>query len=144
MSINLPPEALAYIRERNTFGYDPDTCECGHVVLLPESELRIDDFIVSGPETGLSLEETDPPWAEYTVRGVSMLESCDDYIEFGILSWMVDDKMFANWDHDHHNLVAFPGVTWADIVADPATYLSAQWRSDDYFEPWKHGYKPNS
>ena len=132
-----------YIRNRNTFDYDPITCECGQVVLLPESELKIEQFTVSGPEYFTAEEyEGGPDWAEYTVRCISLIKDCEDYSPWGILSWMVDDKMFASWDSDHENLIAFAGVSWADIVADPASYLSAQWRSDDYFEPWKHGYTP--
>lgn len=135
----LPPEAVEYLTLHRSFDYPSENCVCGTVTLLPPSELRIQNFRVTGPEY-----DSEPPWAGYMVRGIDLLSSVEGYFHQGVLAWLVDSAVFCSYDNEHENMHIFPGVSWAEICQNAAPFLSAQWSGDyDFFEPWKHRYVPS-
>jgi len=64
------------------------------------------------------------------------------YDPAGILAWFPEFRRYGSWDADHHTALTFPKTSWANIAADAAEYVGAQWNGpSDIAEPmmpWKH------
>ncbi len=99
---------------------------------LAEGEIWIGTDIEGDP-----LEGTD---GYYAIPAVSLTGECKAYDPEFILLWLPHEKLFGTWDCDHWVLKVFRQATWADIVANPAAYLNAQWDWRDklgsQFVPW--------
>ena len=96
----------------------------------------------------------------YVVPAVNLVASCEHYDALGILLWIPREKMFGNWDCDHHviqvlvtrrvrgDTSSIEAATWGDIEADPLRFINAQWGFDATTSkilipwpkyPWKSG-----
>ncbi len=140
--MNLPAELHEFLTAGRKLEYDASSIEPGVVGLKSPAELELGVVWINSDESPLS---QDDPHAEdegyYEVPAVSLLSECEAYDPDFILLWLPNEQSFGTWDCDHWDLRIFPGKTWADIVADPATYLDAQWsdyegKNTEYFKPY--------
>jgi hypothetical protein len=143
--LRLPKDLVAFLTEGKRLKYNAAKTEVGPIVLKPIDHLRVSDFEASA--NGAPAQDKDPNRAKrghYLVRAIDLVAECDAYGPEGILAWLPDYKCFGQWDPDHQRVMVFPKTKWSQIVANPARYLDAQWRSEseDFardIEPWKHG-----
>lgn len=142
--LDLPSGMIDFLESGNEFEFDSSKAECGPVRLKPLSHLRQDEFTIR--TDGTPAQKNDPHRRDegyYILRVIDLVGECDAYDPDGLLAWFSDYKMFGGYDVDHHNAIVFAKASWADIVADPAKYLNAQWNPKGRFvkyihEPWKH------
>jgi hypothetical protein len=140
--LNLPPELEAFLREGKQLEYDPSSCEAGEVNLKSLSELEPGVVWIS-PDIS-ALRDEDPHANDdgyYEVPAVSLTGKCQAYNPEFILLWLPSEKVFGTWDSDHWELRVFAGKTWKEIVAEPSTFLNAQWydyecKISEYFNPY--------
>ncbi len=126
--LDLPPETIDYLRSGDQFDFDPSKVECGPVKLKSLAHLHRDEFTIV--TEGTPAHRKDPHRGEegsYILRVVDLIGECDSYDPDGLLAWFCDYKLFGSYDVDHHQAIIFPTASWADIAADPARYLNAQW-----------------
>ena len=43
------------------------------------------------------------------------------------MAWFPSLGLYGSWDSDHHTVMVFPGIGWADIMRRPEVYAKAQW-----------------
>ena len=141
--LDLPKDAIDFLRSGDQFEFDSSLAECGPVTLKPFAHLCDDEFTIY--TEGTPAERNDPHRGEegcYVLRVVDLIGECD-YGPDGLLAWFPDYQKFGSYDEDHHRAIVFTHATWAEIVANPAKYLDAQWNASGRFakyvhEPWKH------
>jgi len=139
---NLPAELVEFLTSGKKLEYDPSSIEPGVVGLKGLDELELGVVWVNSEESPLS--DDDPNAGDkgyYEVPAVSLLRECEGYDPDFILLWLPNEQSFGTWDCDHWDLYVFSGRTWPDIVADPATFLNAQWsdcerKNSEYFKPF--------
>jgi hypothetical protein len=140
----LPKDLTAFLKSGNRLKYSVSKSEVGPIQLKALDELSLNTFDVRTEGTPAHADDPNGrKQGHYVVRAVDLVAECDAYGPEGILAWLVDAKLFAQWDPDHLRLIIFPKATWSQIVAKPARYLDAQWNDFEnfarYAEPWKHG-----
>ena len=138
---DLPSDTENFLKRGKQLVYDEPNCEAGKVALKKYDELSLSEIYVDSEQSPIQNE--DPHFGEagyYVVRAVDLVSECLTYGAEGILVWLPDYKLFGTWDCDHWDILVFPEATWADIVANPALYLSAQWKPNleigNYLKPW--------
>lgn len=138
---DLPKEVIDYLKSGQQLQYDAAQCEAGSVTLKKYEELAISEIWVNS--YGSPIQAEDPHSNDegyYIVPAVDLVATCEAYGPEGILIWLPTYKVFGQWDCDHCDVVVFPQITWAEIVANPARYLGAQWDANqadyEYLQPW--------
>jgi hypothetical protein len=64
-------------------------------------------------------------------EGYDLIADCGEhYSPEGILIWFPEWRQYGTWDCDHHTIITYPDVTWAEIAADPTWYINGQWRPE--------------
>ena len=141
-SLSLPDELRAFLAAGQPLEYDHKQCECGRVTLLRPRQLRRRPFTILTSEMQLVYGDPCRGKGCYVVPAVNLIATCELYDPYGILIWIPRGRLFATWDCDHHLIQVLCArhirggsafiepATWADIVADPARFLGAQWRVD--------------
>lgn len=140
--LNLPAELVEFLSAGRELEYGSSSIEPGTVRLKSLDKLELGVVWVNSDESPLS--QDDPHFGDkgyYEVPAVSLTGECEAYDPDFILLWLPNEQSFGTWDCDHWDLYVFPRKTWADIVADPATYLDAQWsdydrKNSEYFKPY--------
>jgi hypothetical protein len=127
--VNLPHDLIFFLRSGDRLSYDASACEAGEIRFLPVDKLVVEYF-------PMDPAGSDDPHADengsYLVKGVSLIDSCDDYDPKGLLLWLPLDQRFGIWDGEHGTLVVFsPSVTWSQIASDLPRYINAGWGFDD-------------
>ncbi len=143
--LKLPAELVAFLQAGKELQYDPDDCDTGLVTLLPFEALKLQYFPCDYGH-GLVDSEEDPHLDDsgcYTVTGVNLIATCEEYDPEGLLLWLPLEQRFAAWDSDHRHMEVFAkSVTWASIVADPGPHLEASCGGEgndppfDRLKPW--------
>jgi hypothetical protein len=141
--LGLPDELIAFLKAGHQLNYDPKESEIGPITLKPVDHLRVDEFQVT--TIGTPLERKDPNRRKegfYTLRAIDLIGESGSYGPEGLLTWFCDYGVFGSYDPDHAIAMAFPNVSWSDIMANPLKYLDAQWHPErnagKHIEPWKH------
>jgi hypothetical protein len=142
--LRLPKDLVAFLKAGKQLKFNAAKSEVGPIQLKSIEELTLDTFEMQ--TEGTPAHANDPnrrKRGHYTTRAVDLVAECDAYGPGGILAWLLDDRVFGQWDPDHMQVIIFPKTTWSDIAARPARYLDAQWNEFGDFarhlEPWKHG-----
>lgn len=138
MSIfDLPEDAAEFLRAGRQLEYDYASSEAGEVKLKRFDELVLGEVWVG---TDMSGDPLAKERGYYAIPAVSLTAECSGYDPDFILLWLPREKLFGTWDCDHWVLTIFRGVSWADIVASPVTYIDAQWDArcqvGEQFRPW--------
>ncbi len=135
--LNLPDEFVEFLQSGRQLDYDPASVEPGEVKLK-----RLEEFAIGEVWIGTEIPG-DPHAGEsgyYAIPAVSLTGECEDYDPEFILLWLPEERLFGTWDCDHWVLKVFRNARWADIVANPAAYINAQWDWNDelgsQFVPW--------
>jgi hypothetical protein len=122
--VDIPDDLRAFLTARKRLKYDADECEAGRIKLLPANKLAIGEVWVNA-------RGKDDPHAggdgHYAIPAVNLVADAEDHDPEFILLWLPGEGLYGTWDSDHAELLVFPGVTWADIAADPLPYIAAQW-----------------
>ena len=147
MAADVPDDLRAFLRGRKRLRYDAAECEPGRITLLPLSKLAVGMVWVNARPAD---DPRGDPHAggdgHYAIPAVNLVATAEDYDPEYILLWLPGEGLYGTWDNDHAELWVFPGATWADIAADPATYVSAQWDGPDQAVPFvpypKYPYRP--
>jgi hypothetical protein len=136
-TFNLPDDAVKFLRAGRQLEYDHGRIEAGKVKLKRLDELSPGEVWIGTDVHG------DPHAGEngyYAIPAVSLTGECQAYDPDFILLWLPQEKLFGTWDCDHWVLKVFRGASWADITANPAAYINAQWDVNDKlgtrFVPW--------
>jgi hypothetical protein len=136
-TFDLSEDAAEFLRAGRQLEYDHASIEAGEVKLKRFDELVLGEVWIGTDMSG------DPHAKErgyYAIPAVSLTGECASYDPDFILLWLPREKLFGAWDSDHWVLTVFRGVSWADIVASPATYINAQWDTQrqvgEQFRPW--------
>ncbi|MEM9777239.1 MAG: hypothetical protein AAF902_21865 [Chloroflexota bacterium] len=129
--LNLPKDLISFLEANKQFKYNPLDCECGQVELLSYGELEEDVIWIDNSSANQK--------SYYELPVISLLADCDHYDPEDILVWLIDEEIFGTWDNEHWVLTVFGKTTWADIVKEPAKFLSAQWKEieHDWAQHWK-------
>ena len=128
----LPPECVSFIESGRQFQYVASDCECGMVRLVrPDEIFACEVSCESDVSRGWF---RNPQRIRGSIRAVNLLAETDGYDPEFILSWLPDFKQFATIDTSHDRVTLFPTSSWADIVADPLSYLQSQWSIEE--PPW--------
>jgi len=146
-SFNLPSETVEFLKAGKQLSYDAKSVEAGEVKLKPFDALELKEVWVTN-----EMVDEDPNVDQdgyYSIPAVSLTGECKSYDPEFILLWLPNDKLFGAWDCDHGVLTVFQGASWPEIVAQPASYLNAQWDLNTTvgtrFKPWlKYEFKPGS
>jgi hypothetical protein len=128
MAVAVPDDLQAFLRGRKQLEYQAMDCEPGWIKLLPLSKLRLGEVWINARPTKKA--KGDPHAGEdghYTIPAVNLVADAEDYDPEFILLWLPEEGLYGTWDSDHAELLVFPGVSWADIAADPRRYIAAQW-----------------
>lgn len=124
---DLPADLRAFLAEGRSLQYDASAAEAGQVRLHSDPPV----VILNVDSDGAGWAPSDPHAGEtgyYAVPAIDLIAACDEsYDPAGLLVWLPKEQTFGTWDMDHWDITVFLDVTWADIEADPLTYLNAQW-----------------
>lgn len=137
-SFNLPNGAVEFLKAGKQLSYDFKSVETGEVKLK-----RFEDLILGEIWSDTDMEGDPHQFEEghYAIPAVKLTGECEHYLPEYLLLWLPNEKMFGAWDSDHGVLTVFNGATWADIVANPAPFISAQWNPESgvgtRFQPWQ-------
>lgn len=141
MNLKLPDATVQFLSRNGQFNYDVSACEPGEVGLKCLEDLTVGEVWVNTDGAG---DPNSGAEGYYSIPAVSLTGKCESYDPEFILLWLPNEKLFGTWDCDHAVLTVFPDANWAQIVANPAVYLNAQWDSDPSvgvpLEPW-HSYE---
>jgi hypothetical protein len=147
MAADVPDDLRAFLRARKQLRYDGTECEPGKIKLLPLSKLAVGAVWINARPA--KDPQGDPHAGEdghYSIPAVNLVAEAEDYTPDFILLWLPGESQYGTWDDDHAELLVFPRVTWADIVADPLPYVGAQWNGGDPGVPFvpypKYPYRP--
>jgi len=141
IDFRLPPDLHRFLLSGRQLQYTYALAEPGRVTLHRADTLRLEDFSIS--TLGKEYAKRDPNRGRrgrYLVPGANLVASCDGHSPDGILLWLPKEGSFGAWDCDHHDIWAFPEVTWSEIEADPLKYVNAQWYPEtteiEWLVPW--------
>jgi hypothetical protein len=141
MSVALPDDLLAFLRDGRRLDYDVDSSEIGRITLKRDTDLSV-ATITTYPGCQSIIDD---PYED--MEGLYQIDVCDlvaeseAYETEGLLCWIVSLKRFGSVDPEHGDVVTFPGVTWTELAANPLPYLDAQWDHDGVgvrVLPWLH------
>jgi|ERR1051325_938356 hypothetical protein len=136
-SFNLPDETVEFLSAGKQLSYDFKSVEPGEVKLK-----RFEDLVLGEVWIDTDMDGDPHQWesGRYDVPAVSLSGECKAYSPEYILLWLPNEKVFGAWDNDHGVLTVFRGASWADIVANPAPFIDAQWNPSSgvgtRFQPW--------
>jgi hypothetical protein len=123
--LNLPDDLQVFLREGKQPEYDLSKCRGGRVTLLPLDKLKCELFPT---EPGSKRDPHTGKTGSYLVRGVNLVDTCENYEPAGLLMWLPLEKRYGTWDQTHATLYIFgPKVGWSGIIADFPRYFNAQW-----------------
>lgn len=83
------------------------------------------------------------PKQRYTISGVPLVASCDDYDPEGILIYFPQYKKYGTWDPDHLIIGLYPSDSWESIKNDLFLYVNSLWFPGkvpmSLLRPWTEG-----
>ncbi|MCE9562166.1 MAG: hypothetical protein K8U57_08945 [Planctomycetes bacterium] len=132
MAVILPDDLQAFLHRRERLRYDTSFCEPGQIELLPLDRITLGEVWIE--PRWKSDPQGDPHAGEkgyYFFPAVNLVSEAEGYKPEFILLWLPNEQLYGTWDDEHYKLFVFPGVTWADIAADPRPYLVAQWEGPE-------------
>ncbi len=141
--MELPDDLIAFLQSKRQWNYNAAESEMGNITLNELSELKVETFHLQTYATPLESEDPhveDEVGGYYHVPAVSLVKECEFYSPQFLLVWLPQEGLFGNGDEEHGHLLTFPSANWADIVAQPAQYLEAQFMPgngiSEYLRPW--------
>lgn len=139
--LQLPDDLHQFLEHGKSLAFDPKDCETGAITFHSLSDLSLSEFHLQTYAT--PIEKDDPNVGEsgvYVVPAVSLLSDCQKYGADFLLVWLPEEKKFGSGDEEHGHLIVFANATWSDIMANPVSYLEAQWNEGgefgEYLRPW--------
>ena len=108
--------------------------EVRRLTFFAPDELTLQKFTVDSFELHLNGPLEIDPQEQREYEGYSLIRDCNNYSPEGVLVWFPGFSAYGSWDCDHLRIIINPGVTWSDIVREPAWFLNGQW----YPERVKH------
>jgi hypothetical protein len=139
---NLPQDLVDFLQSGEGLRYDPTGTEIGYVALKSFASLGTSTIAMY---PGCQNIIDDPYYlldGRYQIEVVNLIAESESYDADGLLCWITRIQEFGSVDPDHGTIVAFPGVTWSTIVADPVRFLDQQWDRNeeisDLVQPWMH------
>lgn len=139
----LPDDLLAFLREGRRLSYDVENSIVGRIKLKDVPDLAV-TTIETDPDCQSIID--DPYFnleGQYQIEVVDLVAESEHYDTEGLLCWIVAMKQFGCVDPEHGDVIAFPGVTWTELAANPLPYLDAQWQGAENDAgiralPWMH------
>lgn len=153
--MRLPDDLVAFFEAGRQLEYDGALAEPGRLLLKAADELSLGELYVSSADEGHAPgdrdeadQDDDPHGGDegyYVVPAADLVAVASGYDPDFLITWIPDLGRFGTWDSSHLELYVFSAAAWGDIVADPLTYVNAQWAEDQpagyYVAPWLHGYE---
>ena len=142
---HLPEDLAAFLSEG--MPKKLDAAGYGEIELIPLEQLQIETLTVTPNLSPFA--ESHPharEFGHYPVPAVNLVRPRPRHgFPAWLFLWLPNERRFASFDLDHGDLIVFaPTVTWSDIVADPAPFVSTSDGVPDervpleYLEPWHH------
>jgi hypothetical protein len=120
-----------------------DEGEIRELTLYAADRVPLKQFEVSSYELYLSGLLSADPDETRAYDGYDLIEACNDYDSEGVLAWFPALGEYGSWDCDHHRIITYPKVTWADIAAKPTWFVNGQWYPENVphreTNPWSDG-----
>jgi hypothetical protein len=127
MNVDLPDDLRAFLSAGSQLQYNENESTIGRIVLKTEAELSRDT--IAGYPGCQSI--IDDPYEDldglYQIEVYDLVAESEMYQTEGLFCWIIALQCFGVVDPEHGDVLTFPGVTWANIVKSPTTYLDAQW-----------------
>jgi len=124
---SLPQDLLTFLQSGRQLEYDVGSSSIGRIALKRGSDLSLSTITIN-PEGTANIND---PYrvidGVYEVDVYDLVAESDAYGVEGLLCWIVALEQFGCVDSEHGTVLAFPDATWRDIVANPVSYLDAQW-----------------
>ena len=142
--MELPDDLRAFLARPENRVIPLPGCQIREATLFAPEELREVERDVGTADVALQEGwDVDDEMSHqyYGYRAVELVKACHNYSPSGMMLWLPDLGMYGQWDCDHHKIITFPGVSWRDIVREPARYFDAMWQPDrvahEYLRPWE-------
>ena len=107
--LRLPKDLVAFLKAGKQLKFNAAKSEVGPIQLKSIEELTLDTLEMQ--TEGTPAHAHDPnrrKRGHYTTRAVDLVAECDAYGPEGILAWLIDDRVFGQWDPDHMQVIIFP------------------------------------
>jgi hypothetical protein len=141
--MDIPDDLREFLANPANRSFQLPGCQVREVTLYALDELAEGVFTVNTFD--FALQERWDGWdtmdhKNYEFRGVGLVKACRNYSPKGIMVWFPELGQYGQWDCDHHKIMVFPEMEWADIMKNPAAFFDAMWNrkqvDHEFLRPW--------